>query len=289
MVLFLAVAAEDDALAIRREERSAVVAAGGVRQLADVLAILVHDVQLQIIPTTAIGAEDDRLAVGRVAAFGVVARRISQAPQAAAVGIGLKNIQARIEVPLVAAPSAGLTFLFAPAIFFGILFLRLWIEMAAGEEDFLAIGRKIRARGLADAGADTAHMLALQIHNENLIKGIAAIFFLGLEDNAVAVGREIALAGADEIRSDLANIFQMDGLGFLPIDRLSGQQGQEQPNAHVYAPSRSGYLIVTEKSPTIIEETCKREVLARKREECIADVYAHLLPVVRTAARAAVD
>src|SRR5262249_40922995 len=99
-IYFLAIAAEDDALAIGREERAAVVAARRVRQLADVLAVLVHDVQFKVFRASAIGAEDDLLAVGRVAALGVVAGRVGQALQAAAVGIGLEDVEVGVEVPL---------------------------------------------------------------------------------------------------------------------------------------------------------------------------------------------
>src|SRR5207244_3053328 len=73
VVLLLAVAAKDNALAVGREERSAVVAAGGARELPHVAAVGVHDVQLEVLLTRAIGAEDDLLAVGRIGAFGVVA------------------------------------------------------------------------------------------------------------------------------------------------------------------------------------------------------------------------
>ena len=73
-------------LAGRRE------AAGRVRELADVLAVGIHDVQLQVILAAAIGAEDDLLAVGRIAPLGVVSLRIGQAFQAGAVGVCLENV-----------------------------------------------------------------------------------------------------------------------------------------------------------------------------------------------------
>src|SRR5262249_16766511 len=103
VVLLLAVAAEDDALAVGREERAAVVALRGVRQLADVGAVAVHDVQLEILLAAAVGAEDDLLAVGRVAALGVVALLLGELLQAAAVGVGLEDRHVRVEAPLVAA------------------------------------------------------------------------------------------------------------------------------------------------------------------------------------------
>ena len=108
--------------------------------------------------------------------------------------------------------------------------------MAAGEDDFLAVGREIGAGRLADAGTDAANAAGFQILHEDLIKGIAAIFFLGLEDDGFAVGREVALAGADEVPGDLTDVFQMNGLVFLPVGRLGGEQGEQQPNVHAYAP-----------------------------------------------------
>src|SRR5262249_41493233 len=164
-----------------------------------------------------IGTEYDEFAVGRVAALGVIAGDSDQTPQFAAVRIRLEDVQIGVEVPFVAAPLAGLALLLALAILLGVLFLRVGIEMTAGEDNFLSVGRKIRASGLADAGADAAGALRLEVHDEDLIKRIAGIFFFRLEDNAFAVGREVPLAGADEIRGNLADVFQMDGLSFLPV------------------------------------------------------------------------
>src|SRR4051812_37526452 len=101
-----------------------------MRQSADILAVGVHDVQLVRVGIVAVGAKDDVLAVGRVASLGIVAGGIGQPFQVAAVGIGLKDVHVRVEVPLVTAALPLL--LLATAVFVGLLLPGIGIEMAAG-------------------------------------------------------------------------------------------------------------------------------------------------------------
>src|SRR5262249_50527279 len=209
VVLLLAVAAEDDLLAVRREKGTAVVALRGVRQLADVLAVAVHDVQLEVLLPASFGAEGDLLAVGRVTALGVVAVRVGQALQAGAVGVRLEDRHVGVEVPLVVAALAGLALLVAQAVLLLVLLLRVGVEVAAGEDDLLAVGREIAARRLADAGADADRPAGLQVRREDLVERVAAVLLLGLEDDRLAVRGEVALAGADEVLRDLADVLEV--------------------------------------------------------------------------------
>src|SRR5262249_23234479 len=154
-------------------------------------------------------------AVGRVAALGVVALPLGQLLEAAAVGVGLEDGHVRVEVPLVAARLALL--LLAQPVLLGLLLLGVGVEVAAGEDDLLAVGGEVAARGLADAGADAADAAGLQVHGEDLVERVAALLLLGLEDDGLAVGREVALAGADEILGELLDIGEVGGLGVLPV------------------------------------------------------------------------
>src|SRR5581483_10820318 len=118
-----------------------------------VLAVGVHDVQFQVLLAGAVRAEDDVLAVGRVAALGVVALRPGQPAQVAAVGVGLEDVHERVEVPFVGAAPAGLAVLLALAVLGLLLLFGVGVEVAAGEDDLLAVGPEVAARRLADAGA----------------------------------------------------------------------------------------------------------------------------------------
>ena len=77
-----------DPLAVRREERPAVVAPLAVVSCRDVRAVGVHDVQFEI--AGPLRAEDDLLAVGRILTFGVVTVGIGQPFQAVPSGFASK-------------------------------------------------------------------------------------------------------------------------------------------------------------------------------------------------------
>src|SRR6185503_341692 len=103
----------------------------------------------------------------------VVAFRVGQALQAGAVGVGLEDRHVRIEVPLVAAAHAGLLLLLALLVLLGVVAFRIGVEVAAGEDDLLAVGREEAARRLADAGADAGDAAGRQVLGEDLIERIA--------------------------------------------------------------------------------------------------------------------
>src|SRR5262249_27116240 len=152
-----------------REERAAVVAARRPGQLADVATVAVHDVEFEVVLAAAVGAEDDVFAVRREAALGVVALGVGQPLQAAAVGVGLEDVHVRVEVPLVGPTLAGRLLLLARLVLLGVPVLGVRVEVAAGEDDLLAVGGEVGAGRLADAGADAAELAALQVHDEDLV------------------------------------------------------------------------------------------------------------------------
>src|SRR5205823_4093844 len=140
---------ENDLLAVGREERPAIVAAGRVRQLADILAVRVHNMQFQIVLAGAVGAENNLFAVGGVRTFGVVAGGMGQVLQAGAVGLGLENIHERIKVPDVFPLFLGLLFLGPQFVFLAVMLFRVRVEMAAGENHLCLLRMKIGAGAFA--------------------------------------------------------------------------------------------------------------------------------------------
>src|SRR5262249_34777750 len=142
-----------------------------------------------------------------------------EALQAGAVGVGLEDVHVRVEVPLVAPPAAALAVLLAAAVLLGVAGPGLGVEVAAGEDHLLAVGPEVGAGRLADAGADAGRAAALQVRREDLVERVAGPLLLGLEDDRVAVGREVALAGADEVVGQLADVRQAGRLGLLPGGR----------------------------------------------------------------------
>src|SRR5262249_42719582 len=153
VVLLLAVAAKDDALAVGREERPAVVAAGRIGQLPDIAAVGVHDVELEVLLAGAIRAEDDVPAVGRIGTLGVVTLGCRERLEPGAVEIRFVDVHERIEIPDIAATLLGLLLLVTELAFKDVVLLSVGVGVAAGEDDLLAVGMKVAARGLADAGA----------------------------------------------------------------------------------------------------------------------------------------
>src|SRR5438128_3619544 len=121
-------------------------------QLARILAVGIHEEEFQA--AGAMGAEDNFLAVGRIASLGIIARGMGQAFQLGAVGIGFEDIHGRVEVPLVAAAFAGGLVLLALTVFLGVVGFCIRIEVTAGEDNLLAVRPKVTARRAADAGTD---------------------------------------------------------------------------------------------------------------------------------------
>src|SRR5437764_247948 len=82
-----------------------------------------------------------------------------------------------------AAMTDGLFVIVALLVFLGILRLGVGVEMTAGEDDLLAVGAEKGAGRLADAGTDARHLPTSQVHRENLVERVAAVLFLGLEND----------------------------------------------------------------------------------------------------------
>src|SRR5690349_21048454 len=190
-----AVAAKNDPLLIGRNERAAVIA-GGIRDLTNVRAVGIHQIDVGV--AVAIAAKGDELAVFGIDPFGVVAGRVGQAAEDIAVEIGFEEVHVRIEVPFVAAADAGFFVILLLLAFGGLSLIEMRVEMARGEENPLAIGREIAAGSAAAAGADalgangSGHgqdASATERLRVNLIKRI--VERLGLIDDLLAVGREV--------------------------------------------------------------------------------------------------
>src|SRR5262249_10177566 len=150
----------------------------------------------------------------------------------AAVGVGLEDRHVRVEVPRVAPALASTLFLLALLQFLGVFVLRVGIEVTAGEDDLLAVRPEVAARRLADTGADTAKLARVQVQDEYLIKRIARVLFFRLEDDLLAVRREVAFAGAREILGDLMNVLQVRCFGALPVSWIGGQDEAGEQSMH---------------------------------------------------------
>src|SRR5262245_45846033 len=84
VIVLFAVGAEDDALAVGREEGTAVVA-GLVGELLDAGAVGVHDEDVGV--ASAVAGEDEEFAVWREGALGVVAGRVGHVLEVLAVEV----------------------------------------------------------------------------------------------------------------------------------------------------------------------------------------------------------
>src|SRR5207237_554597 len=142
------------------------------------------------------------------------------------VGVGLEDVHGGVEVPAVAARLT--LFALAQLVLLGLFLLGVGVEVAAGEDNLLAVGGEVTAGRLADAGADAAVIALFRVADVNLVEGVAAVLLLGLEDDLFAVGGEIALAGADEIARHLADVGEVGRLGLSPVGgvRAAGEGGK---------------------------------------------------------------
>src|SRR5207248_1886696 len=101
--------------------------------------------------------------------------------------------------PLVAAALAA-RFVAGPLLLFQpVLFLHVRVEMAAGEDDLLAVGPEVGAGRAARPRADAMKDPGLQVHDEDLVERVAASLFFRLEDDLLAVGRKVALTRTDKV------------------------------------------------------------------------------------------
>src|SRR5438105_8430830 len=104
--------------------------------------------------------------------------------------------------------------------------------MAASEDDLLGVWPKVAACRRADARANAMIDTRVQLHDEDLVKRIAGALLFRLENDLRAVGREITLAGADEVVRHLANVPEVDGFELLPVSRLGGKSKACQDGQH---------------------------------------------------------
>src|SRR5262249_48343078 len=83
------------------------------------------------------------------------------------------------------------------------------------------------------AWADALKPARRQLHDENLVEGVLALL-LGLKDDPRLVGREVALAGANEVARDLADVLETEVFLLVPILRRRLRQnhrpGQRVPH-----------------------------------------------------------
>ncbi len=205
-VVALAVAAVDDPLAVRREERAAVVALG-VGDPSRVLAVRVHDVDLAV--AVAERREDDLRPVGRIASLGVVARRVGQAHEVLAVEVGGEDVHRLGELPAIAGrPAVGRPL--------GRFDVGAGIQVRRGEQDRPAVRVEVRASAPPFARADhSGRRVVFQMTEEDLIAVLVGPGPVedrrgevghGLEDDGHPIGAEIALAGTGESAGDLADV-----------------------------------------------------------------------------------
>ena len=144
-----------------------------------------------------------------------------------AIEIALVDFHVRIEIPLIASLGAGfgVGFVLPPLRGFGVGQVR--IEVAAGEDNALAIGSEEAAGGAVAAGADelgfaisfSAFRLPpsdlVEPQRVNLVEHVLARH--ALEDDRAAVWGEVSFARLGEVESDLLDVLQA-----FAFDRVLG-------------------------------------------------------------------
>ena len=208
-----------DLRAVGAEEGPTVVA-GGVGQAADLGAVRVHQVDVHHVRLVVlehgrlcvghaavvgrtIGREHDQSAVGRVGTLGVVAHAPGQIDAAAICQVLRIDLVLRIEVPAVAALLPGGTEIqFRPHLRRG-----LRIGIGGRIQHPIAARMDPRAGRLARSGRDSLHVAGGQIEQVDLVERIRGVAFR-LEDQALAVATEIALAGPPSLERKLPGIGQ---------------------------------------------------------------------------------
>jgi hypothetical protein len=221
----------DDPRAVRREERSAVVARrvgqprlSGPVGLHDVDLAEVARVERQLLllgvaqrPFVGVAHRGERnpLAVGRVARLGVVAPR-GREPLVGAGGLVVHvDVHLGVVVPRIAALLPR-----GPEVELGLLQrLRCRVVVRGREQDLRAARPEERARRLAVAGRDALGFPDVQVEHVDLIERVAWLT-LALEDEAVAIRRPVAFAGATafhgqppDTREEVAFLKLCRGLG----------------------------------------------------------------------------
>lgn len=200
------VAAVNDFLAIRREERTTVIAFFSSNP-ARVGTIRIHDINLGI--AIAERCENNMLAVRRIASLSVVAWGICELGHAGTVRIGNENIHIGIEIPAVAIAAA-----VSRTVLFNCVWLAVfqsWIKVAGAEQNRQPIGVEIGTSTLACTCRDQFRLGRwIRVLNKNLI--VILTDWGGLKDDFFAVGAEITFTSLGKIEGKLADIFEMFAL-----------------------------------------------------------------------------
>src|SRR5262249_43826237 len=135
----------------------------------------------------------------------------------------------------------------------GLVLLGFGIEMAAGEDDLLAVWMECGAGGAAHAGADAAEVAGLQILDKDLVERVARLLLLGLEDDFRPVRRKVAFLGADEAEGHLFDVLQVNGFCLFPIrGRWIGSETQAQQQRKHLRRSPSTCILLESRGPTPI-------------------------------------
>ena len=206
--------APDDALAVRREKRAAVVA-GRLRQARLAGTVGIHDVNFAEIRQVDLaqffllrsqvfgvgaagGTEDNFFAVRRVTGLGVVTPRCRESAEVAAIRVGGEDVHHLVVVPRVTALLAG----GAEVEFRLLLGLGLWVVMRRAKQHTPAARMKKCAGRLAVPEGDTGGIAGLKIDRVNLIERIAYLAF-ALENQSRAVRAVVTLAAAPPFKGQL--------------------------------------------------------------------------------------
>ena len=171
-------AAIDDHLVVGRKERTAVVARL-IGQPANVLAVRVHRVKLEVAVTLA--SEDDLFTIRRDGRLGVVTGRVCQVLYVLAVRCCSVDLIIRIDGPDVAVLSK-------------VRWRRALTRSAMRRriEHLLAVLEKVRARRASFAVRDLLHVRPVDIHPIDTVARVAVA--LRLKDQLLSIGGEIGLS-----------------------------------------------------------------------------------------------
>src|SRR5207302_11214412 len=114
---------------------------------------------------------------------------------------------------------------------------RIGIEVAAGEDDLLAVGPEVTARRPASARTDSSITAGIKVHDKDLIERIACAFFFRLEDNLLHVRRKVTLPGTHKIVAHLADVPQVNAFELLPAAPGHARDKACENEKHQHSPS----------------------------------------------------
>src|SRR6185295_7437056 len=142
------------------------------------------------------GTEYNFAAVRRIRAFRIVTLAAGEPSNLSPIAFGREDVHVLVIIPrvtLLLSRSAEVQFRFLFSLCFRI-------EMCGSKEDLIAAEAEKRASCFSNPARDAASIPGFEIQIVNLVKGISRLP-LALEDQAMAVRREITLAGAAAFES----------------------------------------------------------------------------------------